>query len=510
MERQLPGEDPFGDTVAAAGTDATDAENSAGASHELALGDKLGRFEIVRQLGVGGMGVVYVALDPTLNRQVAVKLLKSVEERPIAAAAARARMIREAQAMARLSHPNVITVHEVGTVDDQVFIVMELNDGQTLGQWIKEQRGWREIVDLFLQAGLGLSAAHEADLIHRDFKPDNVLIGRNGRVRVTDFGLVDSSKNPEKVLRDHSVEPRASEGGMLAVALTHTGAMLGTPPYMAPEQHDAAAADSRTDQFSFCVSLFEALYGYRPFQGSTYRALVVAILDDHRQERPADTDVPDELHQILLRGLSNNRDDRFGSMKELLDALASVSVAQPSALVIPKNISQARRATEPRFSAFESVDSGFQHRPSRRGWLVATGAFVAVAALATVVIVRGQSKSNEGNAQTDSSEETVPGLAIEQIDASQGVTLVGTTVVPIDAGSPAISIDAKPGRGWRGNDQRKPPKSENNPESNKPTSKPAHETKPAEDKIRELTPAEKAALRRAEELNLDLSGGKAP
>ncbi len=268
------------------------------APEPLERGALVGRYVIVGTVGEGGMGVVYAGYDPELDRKVALKVLRP--ERA-ASASARARMLREAQAIARLSHPNVVAVHDAGTFGEQVFLAMEYVEGQTLRGWLLEKpRSWREIVDLFVLAGQGLAAAHAAGLIHRDFKPDNVLLGKDGRVRVADFGLA----RPVDMEEDEETETSGSGG---SPSITAWGMVLGTPSYMAPEQLQGRAADARSDQFSFCVALYEALYGERPFPG------------EPSEIQPAR--VPAWLRQILLRGLNDAPAARYPSMDDLLRAL---------------------------------------------------------------------------------------------------------------------------------------------------------------------------------------------
>ncbi|MHB8878701.1 MAG: protein kinase domain-containing protein, partial [Myxococcaceae bacterium] len=234
-------------------------------------GASIGRYIVIEVLGIGGMGVVYAAYDPQLDRKVALKLLRPDVEPAGGAEESRLRLIREARAAARLSHPNVVAVHEVGTVDDQVYVAMEYVDGGTLTSWVAERlRPWREIVEVFVRAGRGLATAHAAGLVHRDFKLENVLIGKDGRVRVTDFGLarLEGESAPAVAV---GVSPALFEPG-----LTRSGMVMGTPAYMAPEQLRGGKADARSDQFSFCVALYMALYGQRPFEGNTPAALEAA------------------------------------------------------------------------------------------------------------------------------------------------------------------------------------------------------------------------------------------
>jgi predicted Ser/Thr protein kinase len=221
------------------------------AAPSLDPGQKLGRFVIRSQLGEGGMGIVLAGHDAKLGRPVAIKLVKPDVDRP----AYRARLLREAQALARLEHPNVVRVYEVGSDRGRLFVAMELVDGVTLSEWLRaKRRPWREIVAMFEQVGAGLAAVHRAGLIHRDFKPDNVLVDRQGHARVADFGL--ARLDPERGV--------ATAGSPeLAAALTRSGVMMGTPGYMAPEQQFSGTVDTRADQYSFCVALREALAGSR-------------------------------------------------------------------------------------------------------------------------------------------------------------------------------------------------------------------------------------------------------
>jgi serine/threonine-protein kinase len=287
-----------------------------------APGELIDRFVVIEQIGAGGMAVVVSAQDPDLDRKVAIKLLRAeVWRGDRTGTQGRQRLLREAQAMARLAHPNVVAVHQVGTWRDQVYVAMEHVDGQTLGAWLDEKpRGWREVVDVFVQAGRGLAAAHRAGLVHRDFKPDNVLIGRDGRVRVGDFGLVSTAGAPVE-----ETPVPVSSGPLtpipLSSSLTRTGMVLGTPAYMPPEQHERKPVDARADQFAFCVALHQGLYGDRPFPGDTYDALLDSIRHGRVREPPAATLVPPRLRQVILRGLEYRAEDRFASMDELLDAL---------------------------------------------------------------------------------------------------------------------------------------------------------------------------------------------
>ena len=282
---------------------------------------RVDRFLIVRRLGAGGMGVVYAAYDPELDRKVAVKVL-----RPSADDGRnehlRMRLVREAQAMAKVTHPNVVTVHEVGTFEGQVFIAMEFVDGTTLRQWLEQgRRSWAEIREVFVAVGRGLAAAHAVGLVHRDFKPDNVMIAEatstaGRRVIVLDFGLA-----TRRGAEAEPVEPSAASTTSAASRMTETGAVLGTPAYMAAEQIDGARVDARADQFSFCVALFEAVYGRRPFSGNNFAELADAVRSGRLDAPEHRGDVPAAVYRAVLRGLSPDPELRFAAMEPLLAEL---------------------------------------------------------------------------------------------------------------------------------------------------------------------------------------------
>ncbi|WP_224368910.1 serine/threonine-protein kinase [Hyalangium versicolor] len=287
-------------------------------AEELPPGSKLGRYLILHRVGSGGMGVVYAAYDPQLDRRVALKLLRRRRFQG-AEQEADARLLREAQVVARLNHPHVITVYDAGTLGEQVFLTMEFVEGGTLAQWLREKpRAWSEVLEIFLSAGRGLAAAHAEGLVHRDFKPDNVLVGKDGRVRVMDFGLARRLEAPEA-----PGEPSAPPGPpSLVPTLTRTGAIVGTPAYMAPEQHEGQPTDARSDQFSFCVALYEALYGERPFSAASQQELARQVTTGAVRAPPKGAPVPEWLRRVLLRGLSPLPSARHPSMEALLVALA--------------------------------------------------------------------------------------------------------------------------------------------------------------------------------------------
>lgn len=305
------------------------------------------------------MGVVYAAYDPELDRKVALKLMKPDVLDCSDPSDHGLRLQREAQAMARLSHPHVVSVYDVGELDDQVFIAMEYIDGTTLREWIAASpRSWQEILAALRQAGQGLAAAHESGLVHRDFKLDNVLVSRDGRVCVTDFGLA------RPLWRAEPAPRRRAEGStLLELELTKTGAFLGTPVYMAPEALEGGSADALSDQFSYCVALYEALFGQRPFSAKD----LASQLDEKRRgalvPMPQGSPVPRWLRRAVQRGLHPQRALRYESMAALLAVLGR----DPDA--------------------------------ARRRWLLGFGSLVAIAALLVAVYSRARGQLCHGAEQ---------------------------------------------------------------------------------------------------------------
>jgi serine/threonine-protein kinase len=271
------------------------------------VGRTVGRYQLTAILGEGGMGRVYAAEDSQLGRRVAVKLLRP-DARSSARAAATSRLFREAQAQAQVRHPHVVQVFDVGLSEGEIFIVMELVDGEPANRWCR-QRPWAEVVRVFIGAGQGLAAVHAAGLIHRDFKPQNVLVAADGSARLVDFGIA-------RVLGDEQLLEVPTPDALRAPLVTN--GTSGTPAFMAPEQRLGAVLDARADQFSFCQSLWTTLYGKL--------ATPVAL-----EPQPPRAEVPLVVHQALLRGLSVRPEGRFPSMVELLDEL-SAAVAPPSTL----------------------------------------------------------------------------------------------------------------------------------------------------------------------------------
>lgn len=299
----------------------TQGEESLVDSAQLAPGTRVDRYVLLECIGAGGMGVVYAAFDPRLRRRVAIKLLAKDRRESFLS-----RMLREAEGLAQLNHPNVVAVYDSGVFSGGLFIAMEFVDGVPLSAWQKVRgRSQEEIVEAYVSAGRGLAAAHAAGLVHRDFKPDNVLVGHDGRVRVIDFGLVKANETASSMeeslqLVQDAAKSEPLEGFRKSEAVTRVGTRMGTPRYMSPEQHVGENADERSDQFSFCLSLCDALTLKSPFD---YKAFIAAI---KAEETPAPATVrpdalPRHVTRALEKGLSLDPGDRFATMDELLSAL---------------------------------------------------------------------------------------------------------------------------------------------------------------------------------------------
>jgi tetratricopeptide (TPR) repeat protein len=273
----------------------------------------IGRYRVLHELGRGGMGITYAAHDSALDRDIALKVVRpdvAVEE------GAQRRLQWEAQALARLAHPNIVAVHDVGVHEGRTYLAMELVKGRILdARSMATSHAWQEVVQLFVQVGTGLQAAHEAGLVHRDVKPSNIVIGDDGRVRLLDFGLARAGDGRTQPLVD-SLDAGGSDSEEASL-------LVGTPGYVAPEQIDGLPADARSDQFSFCVTLFEALYGERPFAGKSVRIMRSMIFHGILRELPDEVAgrVPPWLHAAVVRGLAFDPAARWPSMRELLAVL---------------------------------------------------------------------------------------------------------------------------------------------------------------------------------------------
>ncbi|MBC8067844.1 MAG: serine/threonine protein kinase, partial [Deltaproteobacteria bacterium] len=271
---------------------------------------RVGRFTLLDKAGEGGMGVVFAAYDPELDRRVAIKLLHSQDPAYVQ------RLLREAKAMARLSHPHVVTIYETGTAGDRVFLAMEFVRGSDLRRWLAgAPRSWRDALALLVQAARGLAAAHAAGLVHRDFKPENVLVTEAGVAKVADFGLARPIGD-----RTHDTLPGSRTDSELP-AITRDGAIVGTPAYLAPELFEGSPADAKSDQFSFCVAAYEAVYGERPFAGDSLASLADNVARGRVRAAPEHTRVPARVRRLLVRGLASDPKARHASLAGLADRL---------------------------------------------------------------------------------------------------------------------------------------------------------------------------------------------
>jgi tetratricopeptide (TPR) repeat protein len=357
---------------------------------QVAFGGTVGRYLVLEVLGRGGMGTVYAAYDPVLDRKIALKLLSDPDDD---GSSGRARMRREAQALAKLSHPNVMVVHDVDDHGKGIYIAMELVQGTTLRVW-EHRRPWREVLGAYLEAGRGLAAAHAAGLIHRDFKPENVLVGRDGRVRVTDFGLA-------RLAPDGDGVPVIGE---LSSELTQQGTVMGTPSFMAPEQIDGLPVDARSDQFSWCLSAWEALFGEAPWPIPQLSARSAAMKVDVPRA-PSKTKVPGAVTRVLLRGLSPEPAKRWPDMTSLV-------------------------------AAMERAQS------SRRVLVIAGGAAV-VAALALVFVLGRHAAGPSCDGAAAPIDDAWPAAAVKTAFAATGVPYAGASFAAVDR-----SVDAWRAR-WR-------------------------------------------------------------
>lgn len=290
----------------------------ADASSGLHQGSTLGRYVVLSRLGSGGAGSVYAAYDTQIDRRVALKILHAAEGETANAWSQRwDRVVAEARLLGKLNHPNVVTVYDVDTVDDVSFIAMELVDGQDLASWSEAApRSLQEVLAVFVGAAQGLRAAHAGGIVHGDFKPANVLVGADGRARVSDFGVARVQAEVTRENAEHS-----HDGELESSASSTLGHLPGTPFYMAPEQHDGRPPDPRSDIYSLCLALHEVAYGRRAFQATTFGALALAK-EEGPPPAPADArSLPAWLRQVLTRGLAPDPSDRFADVGELLAAL---------------------------------------------------------------------------------------------------------------------------------------------------------------------------------------------
>ncbi|WP_181233825.1 serine/threonine-protein kinase [Enhygromyxa salina] len=306
-----------------AGADDSDGQ----AGHKRELPSAIGRFEVRSLAGIGGTSIIYSAWDSEYQRPVAIKLLRHDRS---ARRDTQARFLREAKTMARLTHPNIVRIYEVGTHEGQVFLALEFVEGKTLREWVElDQPEVGEIIERYLDAGRALEAAHAASVMHRDFKPDNVLLGDDGRVRVLDFGLARSTRGTDNFQTLENLTPGLRDALAEGPDLLATIGFSGTPAYKALEQHFGRPTDPRADQFAFCVTVWEALYGERPFEGRSASEIARAIEAGRIKQPPAErlAGVPRRVRSVLERGLAAERIDRWPSMTELLAELELASRA---------------------------------------------------------------------------------------------------------------------------------------------------------------------------------------
>ena len=347
-------------------------------------GDVLSRYIVLEEIGRGAMGVVYAAYDPELDRKVALKVLHRGRER----------LLREAQALARLSSAYAVAIHDVGVSGGRLFLAMEYVDGESLDAWLgRGPHPWRDVLTRLLAAGRGLEAAHLAGVVHRDFKPANVLLAGDGGVKVADFGLARASG---------SLDGTTSTGSGRAVdleRLTATGELMGTPSYMAPEQHEGKVATEASDQFSFCVSLYRGLYGVMPFTADDLMGLRVAVLAGEVRPPPDNIEVPAGLYALVARGLSREPENRHASMTELLEGLTSYL------------------------------------RPASRGWLLGVAGVAAAAVVAVVVSTQGDRCADAARpmkAAWDEDDRRAVAAAFGRVDTRWGTLATRNVIEGVD------------------------------------------------------------------------------
>ncbi len=357
----------------------------------LARGVCVGRYVILDRLGLGGMGVVYRAYDPDLDRRIALKLVRTISEDSTA------RLVREAQALAKVSHPNIVQIFDVGMFGDTVFIAMELVEGQTLSQWKRESKPpWRALLAHLIEAGRGLAAAHAAGLVHRDFKPQNAIVGADGRVRVLDFGVARQAVARDSKEMAAVAEPEADDEALPQIIASR---ITGTPVYMAPEQQRHGVLDARADQFAFAVTCWELLHGARPFLGDDLRSYLDATASGRFRAAPAGSETPAWVRKALTRALAAAPADRYRSMDELLTALA----ADP-----------ARR---------------------RRRFALATGAVLAAAGVVALIATRATSEApcRDAARHLDGVWDDAVAARLEQAFRATGASFAGETAGKVRA-----------------------------------------------------------------------------
>ncbi len=327
------------------------------------IGRQVGSYRILARLGAGGMGEVYLAEDPILDRKVAIKFLSlgsQTDEK------ARARLIREAQAAAKLDHPNVCAIHEVGRHQDQSFIVMQYIEGETLAAGIKGgPLNLAESLDKAIQIAGALSEAHSHGIIHRDIKPQNIMITRRGQVKVLDFGLAKLERGELSPQSDAQTQ----------TLLTQPGTIPGTVPYMSPEQLRDEALNAGTDIFSLGVVLYEMLTGHRPFAANSPAESINAILEHEPPPLTRFAEVPEELQRIVSKCLEKNRERRYHSARDLASDLTVVLRTLDADNVETRGSATGLRPAENR-------------RARTRRWLFAAAALLIIGIAVGVLLLR--------------------------------------------------------------------------------------------------------------------------
>ena len=274
-------------------------------------GETIGRYVVHRQLGRGGMGIVYGAVDPELGRRVAIKLVRTKAKR---GPQYTTRLRREAEALARLDHPNIVSIYDIGANRRGTFVAMEYVRGMSIRKWLRQgKRSWRDIVEVFAAAGRGLAAAHAAGLVHRDFKPSNVMVTLDGRVKVLDFGLARGTPTDDPWLN--------TQACLLSRRMTRADTIVGTTGYMPPEQLLGSEVGPLSDQFSFSVALFEALHGDKPYVGKDAIDQARAYTEGRRNPVEPRRDLPGKLRRTIERGMSLRLEERYPNMDALLHDL---------------------------------------------------------------------------------------------------------------------------------------------------------------------------------------------
>ncbi|MEM6294409.1 MAG: protein kinase [Myxococcota bacterium] len=294
---------------------------------DLPRGTTIGPYVILSRLAAGSIGTAYAAFDPQRDRKIALKVLEVDDESEAIGEQRREALVAAANTCASVEHPGVVRVHDVGIVGSAVYVAMEFVDGIDLRQWMEARDDpfpWPEVLRVFRDAGQGLAAAHAVGCVHGDFTPSRVLMGKGGRICVFDFGLAmpapDVSSPHYSVKSLHNELPTPTVAGLQdsLLELPTRDAMVGTPDYMAPELHAGVEPDAKADQFAFCAAMYEALYGEPPFKGGTPQALAVEAMSHAVRPAPKGSDVPQWLRDVLLRGLSPRRKDRYASMEVVL------------------------------------------------------------------------------------------------------------------------------------------------------------------------------------------------